>query len=92
MQVREIIVTQFFEDIQERWDSFIIWRHNAHVAQCDRRKLDGYAMPIIDAMNQWGDANRSFLETVITQNPKIGKVSKSTCQAYQHMAVERKSG
>ena len=28
-------------------------------------------MPIIDAMNQWGDANRSFLETVIKQAPKI---------------------
>ena len=42
-------------------------------------------MPVIDAMNQWGDTNRSFLETVITQNPKIAKVSKSTCQAYQHL-------
>jgi DNA-binding HxlR family transcriptional regulator len=49
-------------------------------------------LPIIDAMNQWGDANRSFLETVITQDPKIGKVSKSICQGYQHMVVERKIG
>ena len=24
-------------------------------------------MPVIDAMNQWGDANRSFLETVINR-------------------------
>ncbi len=45
-------------------------------------------MPIIDAMNQWGDANRSFLETVITQDPKIGETSKSICQIYQHMTVD----
>lgn len=32
-------------------------------------------MPIIDAMNQWGDANRNYLETVITK----GAVSKSPC-------------
>jgi len=55
-------------------------------------KIGWSLMPVIDALNQWGDANRSFLETVITQNPKVGKVSKSTCQAYQHMAVERKIG
>lgn len=29
-------------------------------------------MPIIDAMNHWGDDNRAFLETVITQtNPQV---------------------
>jgi DNA-binding HxlR family transcriptional regulator len=49
-------------------------------------------MPVIDALNQWGDANRSFLETVIAQDPKIGKVSKSICQVYQRMGVERKIG
>jgi DNA-binding HxlR family transcriptional regulator len=49
-------------------------------------------MPIIDVMNQWGDANRSFLETVITQDPKIGKTSKSICQFHQQMVVARKIG
>jgi DNA-binding HxlR family transcriptional regulator len=33
-------------------------------------------MPIIDAMNQWGDANRVFLETVITQDPKHHRYQK----------------
>ena len=36
-------------------------------------------MPIIDAMNRWGDTNRQFLETVITKNPKIKQTSKSVC-------------
>lgn len=49
-------------------------------------------LPIIDAMNQWGDTHRSFLETVITQDPKIGKTSKSPCQVYRQMVVERKIG
>lgn len=49
-------------------------------------------MPIIDAMNQWGDANRSFLETVITQDPKIGETSKSPCPVHQRMVIERKIG
>ncbi len=49
-------------------------------------------MPIIDAMNQWGDANRSFLETVITQSPKIGETSKSVCQMYRRMVVVPKIG
>lgn len=49
-------------------------------------------MPVIDAMNQWGDANRGFLETVIKQDPKIGETSKSICQLYQHRAAERKIG
>ena len=49
-------------------------------------------LPVIDAMNLWGDANRSFLETVITQDPKIGETSKSICPVYRHMAVERKVG
>lgn len=49
-------------------------------------------LPIIDAMNQWGDANRSFLETVITQDPKIGETSKSACHFYRDMIVERKIG
>lgn len=47
-------------------------------------------MPIIDALDQWGDVHRQFLETVITQDPKITQTSKSTCQAYRHMALERK--
>ncbi|OQP47993.1 winged helix-turn-helix transcriptional regulator [Niastella populi] len=49
-------------------------------------------MPVIDALNQWGDANRSFLETVIMQDPKIGETSKSICQEYRQMAIERKIG
>ena len=49
-------------------------------------------MPIIDAMNQWGDANRGFLETVITEDPKNTQTSKSVCEFYRHMAVERKIG
>ena|SRR6187402_2327043 len=49
-------------------------------------------MPIIDAMNQWGDANRSFLETVIKQAPKITETSKSLCRNYQHMIAAGKIG
>jgi DNA-binding HxlR family transcriptional regulator len=40
-------------------------------------------MPIIDAMNIWGDENRDFLEKVIAQNPKIVKISKSPCELIQ---------
>ncbi|WP_027380683.1 winged helix-turn-helix transcriptional regulator [Chryseobacterium daeguense] len=36
-------------------------------------------MPIIDAMNVWGDKNRDFLEKVIAKNPKIKEISKSPC-------------
>lgn len=36
-------------------------------------------MPVIDAMNVWGDENRAFLEKVIARNPKTGKLSKSPC-------------
>jgi len=46
-------------------------------------------MPIIDAMNQWGDTNRQFLETVITQDPRITEVSKSTCQVYRSIENAR---
>ncbi|BAV07378.1 transcriptional regulator, HxlR family [Filimonas lacunae] len=49
-------------------------------------------MPVIDAMNQWGDANRSHLETVITQDPKINETSKSACKIYRQMAADRKIG
>jgi DNA-binding HxlR family transcriptional regulator len=49
-------------------------------------------MPVIDAMNQWGDANRSFLETVIKHDPKISETSKSICEGYRHMLAERKTG
>lgn len=49
-------------------------------------------MPIIDAMNQWGDTNRQFLETVIKQDPKTTQISKSPCNVYRHMRVERKIG
>ena len=40
-------------------------------------------MPIIDAMNVWGDKNRDFLEKVITQNPKTKEISKSPCDFIQ---------
>lgn len=43
----------------------------------------GYSlMPIIEAMNQWGDDNRGFLENVIKQAPKISETSKTTCESY----------
>jgi DNA-binding HxlR family transcriptional regulator len=48
-------------------------------------------MPIIDAMNQWGDTHRQFLETVIAQDPRTTQVSKSTCQVYRSMIVEEKT-
>ena len=48
-------------------------------------------MPIIDAMNQWGDTHREFLETVITQDPRTTQVSKSTCQVYRSMIAEEKT-
>jgi len=44
-------------------------------------------MPVIDAMNQWGDTHRSFLETVIKQDPKISETSKSICHVYRNMVV-----
>lgn len=34
-------------------------------------------MPIIDAMDAWGDANRKFLEAVIGQDQAIVKTSQS---------------
>ncbi|TDQ11489.1 winged helix-turn-helix transcriptional regulator [Pedobacter metabolipauper] len=46
-------------------------------------------MPMIDAMNQWGDAHRTFLETVIKQDPKVVKTAKSACLAYRQMAVAK---
>ena len=49
-------------------------------------------MPIINAMNQWGETNRQFLETVIKQNPKAMQVSKSPCPIYRDMRVARKIG
>ena len=49
-------------------------------------------MPIIDAMNQWGDANRDFLESVIKQLPKNAQTSKSICPGHRHMVIERKIG
>ncbi len=40
-------------------------------------------MPIIDAMNAWGDHNRDFLEKVIAQDPKVKEVVKSPCELIQ---------
>ena len=53
-------------------------------------KIGWSLMPVIDALNQWGDANRSFLETVIKQDPKINETSKSICQVYRQMTMEGK--
>lgn len=36
-------------------------------------------LPIVDAMNHWGDQNREFLESVIQQDPKITRTTKSNC-------------
>jgi DNA-binding HxlR family transcriptional regulator len=49
-------------------------------------------MPIIHAMNLWGDANRGFLETVIKHDPKIRETSKSICQVYRNIIADRKAG
>jgi len=47
-------------------------------------------MPIIDAMNIWGDQNRDFLEKVIVKDPKITKISKSPCELVQRVrSVEK---
>jgi len=48
-------------------------------------------MPIIDAMNVWGDTNRDFLESVITQNPRVTQTSKSVCNMLQMMDTDQKS-
>lgn len=45
-------------------------------------------MPIIDAMNIWGDQNRQFLEKVIAQNPKTTQMSKSPCAFLQVKAAQ----
>jgi DNA-binding HxlR family transcriptional regulator len=44
-------------------------------------------MPIIDAMNQWGDSNREFLETVVTQNLNSRQISKSPCNVYRPLLI-----
>jgi DNA-binding HxlR family transcriptional regulator len=49
-------------------------------------------MSVIDVMDQWGNANRNFLETVITQDPKITQTTKSACQMYRHITLERETG
>ena len=46
-------------------------------------------MPIIDAMNRWGDANREFLENVVAQDARIPQTSKSVCQIYNGMVTDR---
>ena len=49
-------------------------------------------MPLIDAMNVWGDTHRTFLENVIEQDPKIVQTSKSACKAYQQTVAKQKLG
>ncbi|WDF70416.1 helix-turn-helix domain-containing protein [Sphingobacterium oryzagri] len=48
-------------------------------------------MPIIDAMNMWGDQNRSFLEKVIRQDPKIRETSKSACELHRMLHLQKKA-
>ncbi len=48
-------------------------------------------MPIIDAMNIWGDKNRNFLEKVIAQDPKTKEVSKSPCELIQPKKINEHS-
>lgn len=48
-------------------------------------------MPIIDAMNQWGDSNREFLETVVTQNLDSRQISKSACNAIRPLHIAQDS-
>lgn len=45
-------------------------------------------MPIIDAMNVWGDKNREFLEKVIVQDPKTKKTSKSPCELLREFPAD----
>ncbi|MBB5635032.1 DNA-binding HxlR family transcriptional regulator [Pedobacter cryoconitis] len=40
-------------------------------------------LPIIDAMNHWGDNNRDFLESVIERDPKIVQTTKSNCELHR---------
>jgi DNA-binding HxlR family transcriptional regulator len=47
-------------------------------------------MPIIDAMNVWGDTHRSFLENVIREDPKITQTSKSVCKMLRSIDEEPK--
>ncbi|MEA1848837.1 MULTISPECIES: winged helix-turn-helix transcriptional regulator [Chryseobacterium] len=47
-------------------------------------------MPIIDAMNIWGDQNRDFLEKVIAKDPKITKMSKSPCELIRRETSDEK--
>ncbi|MFP3594600.1 winged helix-turn-helix transcriptional regulator [Chryseobacterium sp. SIMBA_038] len=47
-------------------------------------------IPIIDAMNIWGDKNRDFLEKAITENPQVTKISKSPCDLIQIMQTNEK--
>lgn len=42
-------------------------------------KLGESLLPIVDAMNHWGDQNRQFLENVIELDPKIEKTTKLNC-------------
>lgn len=48
-------------------------------------------MPIIYAMNVWGDQNRSFLEKVISQDPKIRETSKSACELHRIEKLQKKA-
>jgi DNA-binding HxlR family transcriptional regulator len=43
-------------------------------------------MPIIDAMNHWGDDNRTFLKNVIAQNTETDDSMRSNCSYYSEKA------
>lgn len=40
-------------------------------------------MPIIDAMNHWGDENRTFLRSVIAQSTSIDESQTNACEYYR---------
>ncbi|WP_293307549.1 winged helix-turn-helix transcriptional regulator [Pedobacter sp. UBA5917] len=42
-------------------------------------------MPVIDAMNYWGDQNRSILKPLIAADTIVAEPSGSGCQTYQSM-------
>ncbi len=48
-------------------------------------------MPIVDAMNAWGDKHRDFLEEVLRNDPKIKETSKNPCELHRLQASEAKS-
>jgi len=46
-------------------------------------KLGESLMPIVDAMNHWGDENRDFLKTVIQKKASIQPALDEKCREYR---------